>query len=142
MKFTDPRHLGSRNICSFSDIVGKTLTKVENDSDDELYFYFSDGSFSRMWHDQDCCEHVGLVEGYDELSALIGSPLLIASEETNQDNPPEHPDSWTWTFYKLATLHANATLRWLGESNGYYSESVDFALFDPISYAIEELTSE
>ena len=42
------------------------------------------------------------------------------------DKPGEYAESWTWTFYEMRTNAGSVTIRWLGESNGCYSESVDF----------------
>ena len=69
-----------------------------------------------------------------DLKDLIGQPLLMAEEITNEQcvNPdsvkvlPDYQDSFTWTFYKLATIKGSVTISWYGQSNGYYNESVSF----------------
>jgi hypothetical protein len=111
------------------DIKGKTLAAIERLGDEELVFVTTDGIRYRMYHGQDCCESVSLNEVIGNLDDLIGSPIIEAEEvigDNDKEPKPEYPDSWTWTFYKFGTAKGHVTLRWLGESNGYYSESVEF----------------
>jgi hypothetical protein len=113
---------------NISEIKGKTLTGIDGGKDShELVFTTSDGEVYKMFHEQDCCESVRLEDIVGELQDLIGSPLLVAYAETSRENPKGgyYEDSFTWTFYRLATIKGSVTLRWYGCSNGYYSERVD-----------------
>lgn len=113
----------------FSDLLGDIIIKVDIcGAMSEVVFITMKGKKYRMWHEQDCCESVYLYDGADDIQDILDHPILLAEEVTSRENPPETEfvDSFTWTFYKLATVKGNVTLRWLGESNGYYSEAVDF----------------
>ena len=63
---------------------------------------------------------------------IIGSEILLAEEIIYEDkNPkgiavPENQDSFTWTIYRLSTIKGIVDIRWYGQSNGYFSESVSF----------------
>lgn len=116
-------------VHEITELVGKTLTSVVvNSANDEMLFTTFTGEQYKLYHDQDCCESVSISEIIGDLSDLLNVPLLMAEEVSNEDAPvPEsHDDSYTWTFYKFATVKGYVTVRWYGESNGYYSESVDF----------------
>lgn len=116
------------------DLIGKTFTKVYKgeipkgySSGNEALFFENDQEIFAMSHEQNCCEGVVLEDVTGDLNDLIGTPILEAREDVN-DNP-ELEDKWdsqTWTFYNLRTQKGYVSLRWVGESNGYYSESVDF----------------
>ena len=118
-----------RNEPTFGVLKRKTLASVtgaEVDSD-RIEFMTTRGRKFVLYHSQGCCEHVRLAEVIGDVNDLIGTPILYAAEVSSEGHPaPEHPDSYTWTFYRLTTIKGSVTLRWLGESNGYYSESVSF----------------
>lgn len=120
-----------------TELIGNTITKIETvhdgtnpDTDPirEILFHTESGHHYKMHHEQDCCESVFVEDIVGDLEDLLGSPILIASEATNIHEPPKDKDheSYTWTFYKFATIKGYVDIRWYGESNGYYSEGVDF----------------
>lgn len=111
-------------MSTIESLVGKTFTSVLGEVDgDELHFK-SEGEHYRFYHIQDCCEGVSITDICGDLSDLVGQPILVAEEEISEGQ--QGFNSTTWTFYKFATIKGSVTVRWLGQSNGYYSESVDF----------------
>jgi hypothetical protein len=113
-------------MAKISELIGKTLTDIKDDAD-EIVFICDNGDRYKMYHDQDCCEQVTVDDINGSLNDLIGSPITQAKESTNsEDKEGRHLDSFTWTFYNLATVKGYVTIKWLGESNCYYSESVSF----------------
>lgn len=163
--------------------------------EDTMELTFTNGTTLRFYHDQDCCESVGINDIIGDLGDLIGHPLtqfeavsdhgtdsgssdddddvidvdeavdsvfaigsaaqddgetiepeIVTSEVSTEVKSPQsefpgalndYEDSWTWTFYKLATNKGSVTIRWYGSSNGYYSESVDIKAYTSWSKGFE-----
>jgi len=123
--------MGYNDRCEVSVLIGKTLTGIDNENGDELIFTCDDGTKYWMFHEHDFCESVTLDDICGNFNDLIDSPLIVAEEVSNGVIPDKkeddyEPDSRTWTFYKFATVKGWVELRWYGDSNGFYSESVDF----------------
>jgi hypothetical protein len=115
------------NMRVFYDMLGRKFINVSQQIDlpannDILKFNAADGEMFIFKHTQDCCESVGIEDITGDLADLIGSPLLLAQEVVSRSNA----GSTTWTFYTFATIKGTVTVRWYGQSNGYYSESVDY----------------
>lgn len=132
-------------MAHIADLVGKTLTDITNDNY-EIIFTCEDGTKYKMYHEQDCCEGVSIDDINGDLQDLIGSPITLAEKKVSNEHTPERQaekdkekadalakdeyyydsdESFTWTFYKLATIKGYVDIRWFGSSNGYYSESVE-----------------
>lgn len=112
-------------------IVGKKIAKVLNEQGFTILFVCEDGDSFEAYHMQDCCESVSVHDIIGDLQLLVGQEIIAASEEELSDYPedvpkPEYTDSFTWTIHTFKTVKGQVIVRWLGESNGYYSESVYF----------------
>lgn len=113
-----------------SELIGKTITEIDymDKYNDVIVFKTSDGEEYQMYHKQDCCEDVRIDDVCGDVEDLIGSPILEAEERTSEGESKYGTS--TWTFYHFATAKGYLDLKWFGESNGYYSESVDFCKID------------
>lgn len=86
----------------------------------------------RFYHLQDCCEYVRLVKVLGDPSLLAGLTITnatldedaVAPEGLSEEESKTTDDSCTWTSIKIECGPFSFTQVWLGESNGYYSESV------------------
>ena len=108
------------------------------DETKEIYFYCKNGNIVKFFHNQDCCEYVrladadGLKNGVDIFTDCNWCVIdEVIKYDTDKDTKPicEYDHSYTWTFYKFKTNKGYDTMRWYGESNGYYSENVDFEIY-------------
>jgi len=124
----------------FEILAGKVLSKIEGKDktnlrlgDEEIVFTTIDGEVYKLFYEHDCCAICDIVDIVGEIDDLIGTPILLAEVVTNEnENPPGvdiseyNRESFTWSFYKLATIKGFVTISWYGSSNGYYNEKVTF----------------
>ena len=115
------------SITDMDDIIGKTPIHSEK-TDEQITFWFSDGMVARWHHNQDCCESVYVEDVTGDWADLMNTPLLVAEERSEEKSGDDCFESNTWTFYTFRSVKGSVDVRWHGQSNGYYSESVDFQM--------------
>jgi hypothetical protein len=116
-----------------SELVGQTVSSVDQGDGERVTLDFTDGTAVCMVHHQCCCESVSLHHIEGDLNNLIGHEI-VSADEHNQEHPfPEghYIDSYTWTNYRFVTAAGEVTFVWLGESNGYYGETPYLELTHP-----------
>lgn len=118
-------------ITEFKNMIGLVMKSVSGDIGSyEMVFESECGKKFVFDHEQDCCECVRVEDICGDISDLVGSPLVLAEEVSNVDAPKPvlkgDDVSYTWTFYKFGSAKGSVTVRWLGLSNGCYSEKVNY----------------
>ena len=121
------RSVGYSQAINIDQIKGMTITAVVYKESDESLLIHLNTHVLEMIHHQDCCETVYLADVVGSFEDLIGYPLLEVSESTVDTNSEDM--SSTATYYNFNTVKASVQLRWIGESNGYYSETVNCYLY-------------
>ena len=125
-------------------LVGKRVLAVNGlkAGSEAADFLLSDGSIFEMAYHHDCCASCDILDLDCEPADFIDQEILAAEEVSSelrangllgwfQEHAPADeypPESYTWTFVKFTTPKGHFTIRWYGESNGYYSESPSYTL--------------
>jgi len=60
-----------------------------------------------------------------DLNDLLDSPITLAEEAAREGED----EASSWTFYRIGTAKGIVTLRFWGESNGYYSTAADVSVW-------------
>jgi hypothetical protein len=117
---------------TIQELMGQTIAQITGaeKGQEEIIFKLTDGRVFHMFHSQDCCERVRVEDVCGDIDDLIGCPIVRAEVPSTENEPKssgedDYSCSCTWTFYILGTQKGTVTFRWLGESNGYYSEAVN-----------------
>lgn len=106
---------------NFFELKGKIITDIT--IGDITTIKTNDRTY-QIEHQQDCCESVWFDNMVGDKNNIIGFPITLAEEDSQSSKT-----SWgskTTTSFFLETEKGRLELHWLGESNGYYNESVSF----------------
>lgn len=110
---------------------------------DEVLYLCTRQAIFAIRHKQDCCEDVWFVDGEEDISDMVGDYLVkIRIDVSPQDRDPDRVDECsTWTFVTIQTLKNSYSFRWRGESNGYYSETVQLDDITKLMLRVSDINS-
>jgi hypothetical protein len=114
-----------RSRVKFDVLVGEVLDAVDIDREkDQILLTTRSGRQFLIYHEQKCCETVEISGQDGSFDKLIGKPIVEARDNA-VDTSEEAADSQTTTTLVFRVDDHTVISRWVGDSNGYYSESVD-----------------
>ena len=113
----------------FHSLIGQTITELS--TGDDTHITTNTGKYI-IFHSQDCCERVGLEKVIGNIDDVLNSPITLAEEDSQDPDwyTEKFWESHTWSAFYLETEKGRVELWFLGQSNGYYGESMTFAKAD------------
>ena len=116
-----------RKHVEFSALVGEVLDAVDIDREEnQILLTTRSGRKFLVYHEQDCCETVAISGQDGSFDKLIGK-VIVEVRDIAVDTGDDEIDSQTTTTLVFRVDDQTIISRWIGDSNGYYSESVDIA---------------
>lgn len=113
-----------------NDLLGETPIEVKRDEYDDnesVYFKMESGREFMLVHRQSCCESVHIESIDADTNLLLDFPIVTAYESYQSMDESNHADrfyeSGTWSFYHIGNRLNTLVIRFVGFSNGYYSET-------------------
>jgi len=117
------------------DIIGSKILKIEGlKLESKEVTIFTNKGILKFLHYSECCEQVVLNDFEGSAKQLVDSTITSVDEvqgSVYKDLELDFYSSYNysdfdheWTFYKVETSKGGLWMRWLGESNGYYSMDV------------------
>lgn len=106
-------------------LIGETLSYID-DCGDQIVLTTVSGRKIRIYHEQECCESVRVEDTEGNWQELIGKVIIDIDEDIESGELGVY-EYYTKTNLTFKVDGATVISKWIGESNGYYSESVDFA---------------
>lgn len=125
---------------NFSELIGKIIIKIELDRCDNCIIINTNGGSYVMYHEQEWNEDVYVEDVCGDINYIINSPILKAEVVNSANIGEDMKQSGTYTFYNIATIKGQVTIRWRGTSDGYYSVKVSFKKGQV--YVFDELPKE
>ena len=117
-----------RKHVEFSALVGEVLDSVDIDREEnQILLTTRSGRRFVVYHEQDCCETVAISGQDGSFDKLIGKPIVEARDIAVDTSEEAIDSSQTTTILVFRVDDQTVISRWVGDSNGYYSESVDIA---------------
>jgi hypothetical protein len=117
-----------RSRVKFDVLVGEVLDAVDIDREkDQILLTTRSGRQFLIHHEQNCCETVEIVGQDGCFIRLVGKPIVEAREIAIDTTKDDSYGTETTTTLIFRVDGETVISRWVGDSNGYYSESVDIA---------------
>lgn len=111
--------------------VIKAITFEHDRHDTSLVITTATGMY-KLKHIQDCCESVTIVAQLGNIFDVLEVPITLAEEDCTDTMPPafgvdkESHESVTYSTYTLTASSGTWKFLVIGESNGYYGETMSF----------------